>query len=100
MYLSGAFANSWENRRCRFIVHIADLSARFSSTNFPNASKYDKVLYQLIGLHMLCSKRHDNSEYATKKRTSSQMGGPLRILYCGLGSVIAPNYISLSRACG
>jgi hypothetical protein len=36
-HLIGAFANSWKNRRCRFIVHIADLSAWFSSTNFPNA---------------------------------------------------------------
>jgi hypothetical protein len=35
----GAFANSWGNRRCRFIVHIADLSACFSSTNFQNASQ-------------------------------------------------------------
>src|SRR5258708_39541141 len=25
--VSGAFATSWENRRCRFIVHTADLSA-------------------------------------------------------------------------
>jgi hypothetical protein len=50
----GAFANSWGNRRCRFIVHIADLSAWFSSTNFPNASQISysvkapmKVAHQL-----------------------------------------------------
>ncbi len=33
--LSGAFANSWGNRRCRCIVHIADLSAMVLIYEFP-----------------------------------------------------------------
>src|SRR5437588_12321596 len=41
--LSDAFAKSWGNRRCRLIVHIADLSAWLSSTNLANAPLRDSI---------------------------------------------------------
>jgi len=35
---SGAFAHSWENRRCRLIVHTADLPALVIIHAFPECT--------------------------------------------------------------
>ncbi len=49
-YLNGTFAHSWGNRRCRCIVHSADVSAMVLIHEFPErTTKYDWVcVYHIV----------------------------------------------------
>src|SRR5258708_26919261 len=49
-FISGAFATSWENRRCRFIVHTADVSALVPTHAFPECTTNKEVT--MIVLHL------------------------------------------------
>ncbi len=57
-YLNGTFAHSWGNRRCRCIVHSADVSAMILIHEFPErTTKYAENINYVVYAYSRRTKR-------------------------------------------